>query len=487
MSRRRWGRRAAWVVVWAWAGAGASAAGLSGQEIGRPGAESLGFPELSFDPPEPEVHEVRGVTVLLLEDHALPLVSVYARFQGGYGRFERSHYGAATALPSLLRYGGTASLPPDSVDERLEYYAFQTSFGSGGGTIFAGLNTLSEHLATGMQLWGEMLQSPRFDSTQVEIWRGRTLEAIRRRPDNPSRLAFSEFNRLLYGDHPIGWEMEPGDLDPEDLARDRLEEVHGRILCPANLIMGVTGDVTWEEVRPLLDDMLAGWPACGEPLPEAPEPDIRREPGVFLIERELEQSVIVMAHPTDVHMADDPEYFAAQIGNSILGGGGFSSRILSRVRTEEGYAYSASSLWTTPREHEGIVGAITRTRPENTVPAIRLILDIMDEIRAGGPAEEEVGTAVDRIVNGFVFNFETPGQIVSRQMFYRAQELPLDWLERYLDGVQRVTPEGVRRVFEAHLRPEAMTILVLGDPQRIGREALESLGPVTEWEVEEGR
>jgi zinc protease len=157
------------------------------------------------------------------------------------------------------------------------------------------------------------------------------------------------------------------------------------------------------------------------------------------------------------------------------------------VRTEEGYAYSAASLWTTPRRYDGIVGAVTRTRPENTVPALRLILDIMRDMKESSPSQEEVRTAVDQIVNGFVFNFETPAQIVSRRMFYLAQELPSDWLERYLQGVQRVTPASVRTVFERNLRPEDMTILVVGDPARIGIEALESLGHVTVLEVAGGR
>ena len=160
-------------------------------------------------------------------------------------------------------------------------------------------------------------------------------------------------------------------------------------------------------------------------------------------------------------------------------GGGFSSRILARVRTEQGYAYSASSLWTAPRRYDGLVGAITRTRPENAVPAIEVILDTMDGLRVAPPMEDELRTAVDRIVNGFVFNFETPGQIVSRMMFYLAQDLPEDWLERYLRGVQQVTTSAILQAFATHLRPAEMTILIVGDPERIGPAALEALGPVT--------
>lgn len=467
---------------------GASAHRARAQAVpGREAAEKLRFSPLRFNAPEPEKHEVAGVRVLYLEDHTVPLVTLYARFKGGYSLLDRRLYGAASALPALLRYGGTDAISPDSMDAALEYYALQTTFGGGGESVFSSLNTLTAHVGVALDLWFGMLRAPRFDSAQVEIWRGRELENLRRTPDDPQRLAFTEFNRLLYGDHPVGWEMATADLEPERLAPDVLHDVAGRILCPQNLILGVTGDVAWKEIEGRLRHFLEGWPPCSGPLGAYPEPHIRRGPGVFLIPRKLEQSVLVMAHATDVHLGDGATYYAAQIGNAILGAGGFSSRIMERVRTEEGYAYAASSVWTMPRRYQGIVGAVTRTRPENTVPALRLILDIMGEMSEEDPTRVEVGTAVDRIVNGFVFNFETMGQIVSRRMFYLAQDLPDDWLERFVEGVEAVTPAAVHRVLRANLRPRDMIIMVVGDPDRIGRAELEQLGPVTVLDVSAGR
>ena len=451
--------------------------------IGRAALDGLDYPTIDFRPPIPDEYNVVGVPVLLLEDHALPLVSVYARFKGGYGLFGRESYAAGTALPSQIRYGGTKELSPDSVDKALEYYAIQTSFGGAGEALSATMNTLVQHLPAAMELWGAMLAEPAFDSTQVEIWRARQRESIRRRADNPGGLAFSEFNRLLYGDHPIGWEMEDTDLSPELLSSQSLAELHRRVVCRENLVLGLTGDMRWQDFRPLLEAFVRSLPACEGTVPPSPIPDIREEPGVYLIEKDLEQSVIVMAHTTDVRLADDSSYYSATIGNSILGGGGFSSRILSRVRTEAGFAYSASSLWTMPRRYDGLLGAITRTSPENTIPAIELILETMEGLRTAPPEAGEVQTAVERIVNGFVFNFETPGRIVSRTMFYLAQDLPSDWLERYLNGIQRVTAEGIHDAFARHLRPAEMMILIVGDPDRIGRDAIAALGPVTVLDI----
>lgn len=463
---------------------GLVAAGLPGAASAQVGpaleqVESLVFEPLRFEQPEPDHRDVGGVPVLVLPDRDLPLVTALVSFRGGYGLFPRSRYAAGTALPALLRYGGVTGMAPDSVDIELETYAIQLSFGSGGGSISSSMNVLSEHFERSMDLWGRMLMDPGFDADEVEIWRGRELESVLRRPDDPGSLAFSEFNRLLYGDHPIGWEMNTDDLAADVFTVEALQEMHGRIVCRENLLIGLTGDLEWGEIRGTVEAFVERVPACAEPLPEAPIPDVQRIPGVYLIDKELDQSVIVMAHPTDLALSDDPEYYAATLGNAILGGGGFSSRIMDRVRTERGYAYSASSLWTTPTRYPGLIGAITRTRPETAVDAAEVILETMRGLGSERPTTEEVSTTIDRIVNGFVFNFENAAQIVSRTMFYLAQELPEDWLERYLAGVQAVGPEDVANVFDAHLRPDAMTILIVGDAERIGMERLRGLGPVT--------
>lgn len=470
-------------VALVWVG---SVTGLQAQEaprVGRNAAMGLRFEELRFDPPKAVHHTLAsGTDVFFLEDHSLPLVSVYARFKGGYALLPRESYAAAVALPGLLRSGGTETLAPDSVDHLLDFYALQTTFGGGGESTFASLNTLRKHLEPALELWTDILRNPRFDENEVEVWRGRQEESIRRRKDDPGRLAFGEFNRIMYGDHPIGWEMEDADLDPSRFSVETLRSVHRAVFCPGNVVLGVVGDVEWDEVRPLLEGVVADWPPCVGGLLEPRIPDIRREGGVFLIPKDLSQSTVVLAQAGGISQSDDPAYYASRIGNSILGGSGFSSRIVTRVRTEKGYAYSAASVWTTPSRNEGIVGAWTQTKGESTIAAIQLILDTMEEMRQTPPTNAEVDRAIAQIANGFVFNFQDPSQIVSRQMFYLAQGLPEDWLESYLRGIQRVTPSGVRRVFRNHVNTENMVILILGNPENFDLPP-ETLGEVRIWPV----
>lgn len=473
MSRVRRPSIVALIAATALAPAGAA------QEVGRDAVERLRFPELRFDPPVPVEHTLPGgVTVYLLEDHTLPLVHVMARFRGGYSHFGRESYAAGTALPGLMRSGGTTALSPDSVDRLLEFHAIQTTFGGSGESLFSTVDALSGHLGVALSLWGDLLVRPGFDPARVEVWRGQELESVRRRVDDPGGLAFSAFNRLMFGDHPIGWEMTPEDLGPGRLSPATLSALHRRIVCPENAIFGVTGAVTWERIGPLLEALVADWPACPGPVPEAPSPEIRTTPGVFLIPRPVDQSVVVLAHVSRLRQGDSEEFFASRIANAILGASGFRSRLMARIRTEEGLAYGVSSLWTAPIRYDGVVGATTRTRPEATVEVIELVREVMRGMIAEPPEPDEVQAAVDEATHGFVFNFDSPAQIVSRRMSYQASGLPADWLERYLAGIQGVEPGDVHRTVARHLDPDRLVILVVGDPDRFGTP-LGTLGPVT--------
>ena len=450
-------------------------------QVTTAGLDSLNFAPLEFRLPDAVQHLVApGVEVFFVEDHSLPLVSVFARFRGGPSYFAKAEQGATTAVPLLLRSGGTLDLPPDSVDELLDFYAAETSFGGGGPSSFSSVNTLTRFLDEVLGIWGSLLRDPAFDPARVEVWRGQQLDNVRRRSDTPARVAISKFNNLMFGDHPIGWELGPEHLDPEDLAPDVLHQVHRRIFCWGNLTLGVTGDVTWDEMAPKLERLLDGWPACEGDLQAPPAPTFAVEPGVYLIPKKLEQSTIIIGKPSGVRLADDPQYYAAQIGNSILGGGGLTSRLSRRVRTQEGLAYGVASVWTTPVRSRGIIAASTQTKSESTVEAIRLIAETFGEVASAPPEESEIRDAADRIANGFVFNFETPALIVSRQMFYHSQNLPFDWLPRFLAGVQRVTPASVHEVFRENLATNGlddMVIVIVGDPEKFD-PGLEDLGPV---------
>ncbi len=461
----------------------ALAGAADAQESVRERVAALEYPPLRFAPVEAEVRSVRGVSVHYVRDDQLPLATFYATFEGGPRRFSRDRFAAASAVPALLRNGGTVRLPPDSVDVLVESMALAMSFGQGGGRASSWVNSLSDGIEGAVALWSEMLREPRFDSAQVELWRASELERARRRSDDPASLAFAHFNRIMFGDHPVGWRMSPSDLEPADLAEERLRFVHGAVFCPERMILGVTGNVSWSRAAELLEAALADWPPCSGDLREDPAPRIRTEAGVFVLHKPVAQSVVVLAGRSRLRQGDDPRYFAAQIGNSILGASGLSSRLAAAVRDREGQAYGASSIWTTSTRNDGLAGALTRTKPETTLAATRSMLDVIDSLRTAPPSEAEVSHAIAEIVNGFVFNFRTPFQVVARAIAHESLGLGPDWLDRYVAGVERVRPEAVLDVVRAEVDPARMTVLLVGDTTRFDGSPSE-LGPVTAIEDE---
>lgn len=478
--------------------------------VGRSAVEALTFPPVDFAPPRAREHEILGVPVYHLHDPSLPLVDVFVQVRGGISHFPREDGPALTALSSLIRNGGTTTLPPDSVDARLDLLALQLSVGSGGGGAFAALNSLTGTLDPALGLLQEMLLRPGFDPEAIEVWRGQELERIRRREDDPGSLAYGEFNRLMFGDHPVGWVFTEAEVaappeghetgsgaaasgEGDPLARARLERLHRRIYCRENLIVGVAGDLSWEDAESRMEAFLREWPPCPEPLAAPPTPELRREGGVFILPREVEQTTVILAGPGGLRQEDSPEFFASRIADFILGSGGFTSRVFSRIRTERGIAYGASSLWTTPVRYEGLVGVVTATRPERAVEAVELIHEILEDFRSAPPRDDEVALALEQIVNGYVFAFESASQIVGRRMGDRAQGLADEWLERYLEGIQTVTPERILEVSRRYIQPGEMTLLLVGDAARFA-PGLEAFGPVYRlstdgsyepWEAEE--
>jgi zinc protease len=460
--------------------------GLAGASTPDPGrrppvgldvVERLSYPPLDFDPVQPERFELsNGVTVFFLRDETLPLIDLFVNLKGGYVYFDREQYAAAASLLPLMRNGGAAELPPDSVDAVIEFNALGVNTSTDGGRMVLGVSALSRQLDLAVDLWADILLHPRFDRDAVDRWRVRELEAVNRIADFPGSLAVLEFNRLMYGEHPTGWIMTRADLTAGKLAEERLRRIHRETVCPERAVIGAVGDVERAALVAVLERALDGWEPCGTPLEDPPLPDLRQDRSVYVIPRPLPQSTVVVGQPGGVLLEESKDYFASRIANWVIGGSGFTSRLVNRLRTESGLAYTASSIWGAAREHERIFGAITHTKAESTVDAARMLIETLEEARIDPPSEEEVELARDAMVNGFVFGFNSPGQVVARQVSYQADGFPSDWLARYLRGIRSVSRRDVASVVRERIHPGAFTVLMVGDTAAFDASVL---GPVT--------
>ncbi len=443
--------------------------------------KDLEFEPLLFNQPSSEIHKITGkVNVLFLQDSSLPLVSLFARFRGGTVHFNREEQGVVTAVPMLLRTGGSEQITPDSIDTLLEQYAINLSFGRDGKSSFSSLNTLTDYLDESLEIWSLLLTQPGFSPEMIQVWRNQELDYLRRSERDPNTIAIRTFNQLMFGDHPTGWTLRPEDLDPEDLDPENLRAIHRKIFCRDNLTLGVTGNTTWSNILPKLNKLAESIPPCESTFKEILPIPVSAGPGIYVVANGLPQTTIIMGKHSKVKLDDHTEYFAAQVGNLILGGSGLNSRLSDRIRSESGLSYSASSIWTAPTQPPGVLAAMTQTKNSSTATVIKLISKVLQEMAEKPPNSKEVRDAIDEISNGFIFNFQSPAQIVSRQMLYLTQNLPLNWLSIYLKGIQQINAQDIHNIFSENIALtglEDMVTVVVGNHDMLESE-LKKIGTV---------
>ena len=440
---------------------------------------ALRIAPLLFNPPVAKrVVLSNGTPVYLLEDHSLPLLDVEIVSKVGVANLPDSLWGVGWQADALLRTGGTTRLSPDSVDKLIEFYALNIGFSTGNETSTGSFSGLARYRDQLLDLGFELMRRPLDDSSRVRLTAAQQEENWRRRNDQPGSVLTRAWNQVMLGDHPLGRTLvTPGEIAGFTPARFRW--VQQRIYCPQNLLVGVSGDFVERDMLAKLEQLFRGWEKC--PLGLRPVPPVRYTTGprTILVEKDVDQTNIRMGHGGGIRVANTPDYFASAVTDFLLGGGGgFSSRLLQRVRSDSGFAYSAFSAWgaVANREDEFFAGA--QVRAEKTVAALKLMRTIVGSMATEPVTAQDVKLAQDNEVNSFVFRFENAGQIVGQQMQYAIDGLPATWFNTYLQGIQAVTPAQVRAVAEKYLHADRLVTVVVGKPTAFDLP-LDQYGPVT--------
>ena len=445
---------------------------------------ALQIPPLHFTPPTAKrVALSNGVAVYLLEDHSLPLVDVEVVSKVGVANLPDSLWGVGWQADLLMRTGGTTRLSPDSVDKLIEFYALTVFLSTGNETSTASFSGLSKYTDQLLDLGFDLMRNPRNDTSRVRLIAAQQGEQWRRRNDTPGSVLGRAWNQVLMGDHPLGRTQ----VTPQEIAGftpERFRWTQQRIFCPDNLVLGVSGDFSEREMLARLERLFRGWAKCPPGLRPMPPVQFARGPRVVLVEKDVNQTNIRMGHAGGVRVGNTPDYFAAQVADFLLGGGGgFNSRLLQRVRSDSGFAYSVFSVWNadTKREDQFFAGA--QVRAEKTVAAVRLMRDLVGSMATEPVTAQDVKLAQDNEVNSFVFQFQNAGEIVARQLGYAVDGLPANWFDLYLKGIQAVTPDQVTAVAKRYLHPDQMVILVVGKPAAFDKPLTE-IGPVVRLPVD---
>ncbi|HLT46368.1 MAG TPA: pitrilysin family protein [Rubricoccaceae bacterium] len=445
--------------------------------------EALEFPPVR-DVALPEIERVElpnGLVVFLTEDRALPVVRASARIGMGSLWEPDDHVGLAAITAETMRTGGAGDLGPDSLNLALENLGAAVEVSASDDATFASMRTLAEHVDEVLPLFASVLMAPRFEEAKVELAKTQTKSAIARRNDDPQGIATRELFKLVYGaDSPYARHEEYWTIDA--ISRDDVVAFYERYVHPNNTYLAVWGDFDAAEMAEKIRAAFAGWEReDGFSRPEPPPVEAEAGREVAFVEKDdVTQSTVLIGHAGEVRL-DHPDYFPLVVMNEILGGG-FSSRLFQTVRSDLGLAYAVFGVYTADYETPGVFYAGTFTKSESTVEAARAMLDVIEGMQARPPTDEELSLAKEAYLNAFVFNFDTRGEVLNRQMTYAYYGYPEDFIQRVKDGVEAVTAADVQRVARQYLHPDQAKVLVLGNSEDFG-EPVSALGDVEVLDV----
>ena len=427
----------------------------------------LTFDPLEFEPPDSDAHRhtlSNGVVVFIVEDHTLPLVNVSVSIRTGSYLEPAGKTGVAGLTGSQMRAGGTAKLAAADFDEEVAFLAAQVASSIGGTSGSARFNCLTKDLDATLELFFDMLRYPRFEQARLELAQRQGLQQLQRRNDSTAGIEGREWARLMRGDHFSTTPTTRQSL--ESITREDLAAFHRRFYHPGGFIFAVSGDVTPEEILPKLEAWMADWPAESTPVPPVPVPSHTPSPGIYLVDKsDVNQGRVAIGHLGE--MRDNPDRYALIVMNDILGGGGFSSRLMSRIRSDEGLAYSVYTRFGLGTYYNGVFQAGFQSRSETVARASFIVLEEIERIQVAPVSEAELRTSKASFIETFTRSFSSASSTASLFAANEYTDRDPEYLVQYRDRIDAVTGDDVLRVARQYLKPNELVILVVGDVSTI--------------------
>ncbi|MBN2071067.1 MAG: insulinase family protein [Candidatus Krumholzibacteriota bacterium] len=444
---------------------------------GRKHPSKLKYPPLEVKTPEVlDIALDNGIKGFMIEDHEIPMVNIVILLKTYFPGKEK--YGLNDIAQWVLRNGGSENWPADKLNDELEFLpATVEVFGDDLSTMVF-VSCLKKDMKEVLPIMADLLLNPLFPQDKLEKRKADMLEEIRRKNDQPSDIVRREFNRLLYRDHPYGWETTEESVS--SVSREDLVEFHDSYFHPDNALIGISGDVTKSEMEAELAAVLGGWEPKEVVVPKVPAVDIKETENYNYIYKDINQAYMSIGH-LGIN-SNNPDRCAVTIMNFILGGGSFTSWITEEVREKKGLAYSARSRFSSDPFALGTFAASAQTSAGEYSRAMTIIIEQIKRMKTEGPTQEELKKAVDSFLNSKVFDYDSKSGLVRRLVNLKFQGRPLDTPEKDMETYASLTVEDIRKAAEKYLHLDRLTILVVGDKGQFDRP-LSDFGTVNEIEL----
>jgi zinc protease len=437
-------------------------------------------PLRAFQPAQPRrVVLPSGMVIFLQEDRELPLIRGALRIRGGSREEEAAKVGLVSIYGQSWRTGGTKKRTGDDLDDFLEARAARVETGGGLDSTTVSLNCLKESFGEVFDVFLELLKEPEFRQDKIDLAKRQVSTGIARRNDSPQQILFRESTKLGYGDD-SPYARHPEYASVAAVTRDDLLAWHGKYVHPGNMILGLTGDFDVKAMEATLRRTLGSLPK-GIPAPRRAAPVAAgARPGYYFVEKgDVTQAFIRMVHLGTT--MDNPDYHALTVMNEVFGGS-FAARLFNNVRSRKGLAYAVGGGVGTSYDHPGLFSVFTSTKSGTTAAAVDALYEEIDNIKRTPATPEELQRAKESLLNSFVFRVDSREKVLNEKMTYEFYGYPLDFLERYRAGIERVTAEDVARVARKYIDKGKLAVLVVGKAADFDRP-LTSFGPVTTVDI----
>ncbi len=407
-----------------------------------------------------------GARVYFVRSPSIPMLDVNLDFDAGSRYDPPGKAGLATLASALLDKGSAALDGQPARNEAQVADAFADTGADFGGAASSdrggiGLRTLTSEpeLSQSLALTAQLIKAPAYPDAVVAREKQRLITAIREADTKPGVIADKMMSRAIYPAHPYG--VSPTVASVESITRADIERFWRGNYAPSRAVLTLIGAIDRKQAEAIAEELTRGLPAGTAP-PAMPPVQPTIPASEQRVPHPAQQATVVLGQPSIAR--GDPDYFALLVGNYVLGGGGFSSRLTDEVREKRGLTYGVDSYFA-PAKQAGPFGIGLQTKKAQTNEALALVRKVLAQYVAEGPTDAELQAARDNLVNGFPLRIDSNRKLLTNVANIGWYGLPLDYLDTWTAQIGKVTRAQVKAAFQRHVHPDALATVIVGGPE----------------------
>ncbi|MBX3454624.1 pitrilysin family protein [Ferrovibrio sp.] len=421
------------------------------------------LPGIAFAGPRIErVTSASGIEAWLVREPKIPMLALQAMWRGGTASDPEGQQGRAALAADLLTEGA-GDLDAEAFQSALRDGAISLDFDASRDYLSLSLRVLNDQRQRAFDLLAQALTAPRFDDEPIARVKAQAEAAARRALNNPGSMVNRRFLATAFPNHAYGRESSPTLESLPNLQRADFAAYSRAVLARKNLVIGVVGDISPDELRKLLDASFGKLPAESSLVqPPVIVPKTTAKP--LIVSYDNPQSMVVFGGPG--LLRDDPDYYVATVLNYVLGGGGFNSRLTEEIREKRGLVYSVGTQLH-PMLSAGLFMGSLSTRNDQAGQALALVREAFARIAQEGITDQELADAKAYLTGSFPLRLTSNGAIAGMLAAMQASNLGPDYIDRYAEYIEAVRIEDIRRVAQRLFASGDLLVVVVGKPAGI--------------------